>query len=170
MTSLFFEDFTVGRTFRTPGVTVSEAAVTDFALMYDAQPFHIDAEAARLTPYGGLIASGFQVLGLTFRLFLMTGAIKDCSLGGYGIDELRWHVPVRPGDTLRAEVEVVERSPSQSKPDRGRVTMRYRTYNQSAVLVQSFVGHHIVSRAPQTERSGPSPDPDASDAPRSQIY
>jgi acyl dehydratase len=146
MTELFFEDFTVGRTFRTPGATLTKGEVIDFALTYDSQPFHIDEEAARHTIYSGLIASGFQVLGLTFRLFLMTGAIKDCSLGGSGIDELRWHVPVRPGDTVRAEVEVVEQKPSATKLDRGHVKMLYRTFNQQGQLVQSFVGHHIVSR------------------------
>jgi acyl dehydratase len=146
MTELFFEDFTVGRTFRTPGVTLTKGEVIDFALTYDTQPFHIDEEAARHTLYGGLIASGFQVLGLTFRMFLMTGAIKDCSLGGYGIDELRWHVPVRPGDTIRAEVEVVEQKPSASKPDRGQVKMLYRTFNQMGQLVQSFVGYHVMAR------------------------
>ena len=146
MTELFFEDFTIGRTFRTPGVTLTQTGIVDFALIYDAQPFHIDEEAARHTIYRGLIASGFQVLGLTFRMFLMTGAIKDCSLGGYGIDELRWHAPVRPGDTIRAEVEVVEQKPSVSKPDRGQVKMLYRTFNQTGDLVQSFVGYHIMAR------------------------
>ena len=98
---LYFEDFTVGRRFTTRGVTVTETQIIDFAFTYDPQPFHIDRVAAEQTPYGGLIASGFQVLAISFRLFHQTGAFAACSLGGYGIDDLRWMRPTRPGDTIR---------------------------------------------------------------------
>jgi acyl dehydratase len=150
MHPLFFEDFTPGRRFVTAGVTLTEAEIVAFALTYDPQPFHIDAEAARRTPYGGLVASGFQTLGLTFRLFLQTGVLATCSLGGSGIDELRWPAAVRPGDTLRVEVEVLEQRPSRRKPDRGYARMLYRTFNQRAELVQSFIGNHILARREQT--------------------
>ncbi|HET8726312.1 MAG TPA: MaoC/PaaZ C-terminal domain-containing protein, partial [Alphaproteobacteria bacterium] len=66
--ALYFEDFTVGRTFTTPGATLTEAEIIHFALTYDPQPFHIDVEAAKRSAYGGLIASGFQTLALSFRL------------------------------------------------------------------------------------------------------
>ncbi|MEE8272561.1 MAG: MaoC family dehydratase [Alphaproteobacteria bacterium] len=146
MQALHFEDFTVGRRFDSPGATLTEAEIVSFALTYDPQPFHIDAEAARHTPYGGLIASGFQTLALGFRLFYQTGAIAACSLGAGGLDELRWQLPVRPGDTLKVAVEVVEQRPSRSRPDRGTVRMLYRVHNQRGELVSSWIANHILAK------------------------
>jgi len=148
--ALYFEDFTVGRVFRSPGCTLTEAEIVSFALTYDPQPFHIDMEAARETPYGGLIASGFQTLALGFRLFYQTGAIAACSLGGSGVDELRWTAPVRPGDTLRVEVEVIEQRPSQSRPGRGRVRMAYRMQNQRGEGVANWIADHILAKRDET--------------------
>lgn len=145
---LYFEDFAVGRRFRTRGVTLTESMIVDYALTYDPQPFHIDKVEAETTLYGGIIASGFQVMALTFRMFHQTGAFAACSLGGYGIDELRWMLPTRPGDTLRVEVEVVEQIASRSRPDRGTVRMLYRTLNQQGETVQSCIGNHILARRP----------------------
>ncbi len=146
MSGRYFEDFPVGLKLATAGFTLTEAEIIGFGLIYDPQPFHLDAEAARHSPYGGLIASGFQTLALSFRLFVQTGAIAESSLGGSGLDDLRWHLPVRPGDTIRVEVEVVELRPSRTKPDRGAVRMMYRTYNQHDQVVQSFIGNHILAR------------------------
>ena len=148
--ALYFEDFTVGRVFCSPGCTLAEAEIVSFALTYDPQPFHIDKEAATRMPFGGLIASGFQTLALGFRLFYQTGAIADCSLGGAGIDELRWTAPVRPGDTLRVEVEVVEQRPSRSRPDRGNVNMRYRLFNQHDECVATWVALHLLAKRDET--------------------
>ena len=143
---LYFEDFTVARRFTTRGLTLTESMIIDFALTYDPQPFHLDVPGAGDTVYGGLIASGFQVLALSFRLFHQTGAFAASSLGGYGIDELRWMRPTRPGDTIRVEVEVVEQTPSRSRPDRGTVRMLYRTLNQNQETVQSCICNHILAR------------------------
>ena len=148
--ALHFEDFTVGRVFRSPGCTLTEAEIVSFALTYDPQPFHIDKEAAKDTPYGGLIASGFQTLALGFRLFYQTGAIAGCSLGGAGVDELRWTAPVRPGDTLTVEVEVIELRPSRSRPDRGSVRMLYRLSNQQGDCVATWIANHILAKRDQT--------------------
>lgn len=145
MTELYYEDFTVGRTFITAGATLTEADIIAFAWSYDPQPFHIDTEAAAKSGFGGVIASGFQTLGTSFRLFLQTGVLKSCSLGGSGIDELRWPLPVRPGDTLRVTVQVIEQRPSRTRPDRGYVRMLYRTHNQRGEVVQSLIGNHILA-------------------------
>lgn len=145
MTDLYFEDFHVGRKFVTGGVTLTEADIITFAWAYDAQPFHVDVEAASRSDFGGLVASGLQTLGLSFRLFLQTGAIQACSLGGFGIDELRWPRPVRPGDTIHVEVEVIEQRPSRTRDDRGYVRMRYRTFNQHNEEVQSLVGIQLLA-------------------------
>jgi acyl dehydratase len=129
--ALYLEDFTPGREFLTDGVTITEAQILDFALAFDPQPFHLDVEAAKQSIFGGLIASGFHTMALTFRLFAQTRALAASSLGSPGVDELRWIRPVRPGDTLRAVVRVAEQRPSTSKPDRGIVRLQWTTLNQA---------------------------------------
>lgn len=145
---MYFEDFTVGRTFESPSVTVTEADIVAFARRFDTQPFHLDAEAARQSPYGGLIASGIHTIALTFKLFLDTGALAAASLGSPGLDEIRWLRPVRPGDTLRVVIEVLAARPSSSKPDRGIVTFRYQTLDQRGETVMTMVGHQLLRRRP----------------------
>ena len=150
MTARYFDDFQVGERFVTGGVTVTEALIVDFALVYDPQPFHIDAAAAKDTHFGGLIASGFQTLGLAWRLFHQENVVSAASLGSPGIDRLRWHRPVRPGDTIRTSVEVREVRPSDSKPDRGYLTLAFEVFNQDAELVMSFACTLILRRGPAT--------------------
>lgn len=147
MGSLYFEDFTVGRRFTTPGKTLTEGEIVAFAMLYDPQPFHIDAEAAKESLFGGLIASGFQTLALCFRLFHMTGLLNAGSVAGAGCDELRWHRPVRPGDTLRVEVEVLEATPSRTRPQ-GTIRFAYRAFNQRGEPALSFILLHIIARRP----------------------
>ena len=141
-----FDDFEVGQTFVSPGITISESQILDFALAYDPQPFHLDREAAADSPYGGLIASGFHTLAIGFRAFLDAGVINDCSLGSPGMDELRWLKPVRPGDTLHTEAEVTALRASASKPDRGVLTMAYEVKTQSGEVVMTFACTHILRR------------------------
>jgi acyl dehydratase len=130
MTTSYFEDFKPGDQFISPGVTVTESMIIDFALTYDPQRFHIDSMAAATSHFGGLVASGIQTLALGFRVFLQLGLFNACGLGSPGLDELRWLRPVRPGDTLRSNVEIVEARPSRSKPDRGILVMTFRIQNQ----------------------------------------
>jgi acyl dehydratase len=148
MRGRFFEDFAVGEQFSTGSVTVTPAMITDFAQTYDPQPFHIDAEAARDSIYGGLIASGFHTLALGFRLIWDTGRLEGTSLGSPGLDELRWLKPVRPGDTLHVEYEVTEVRPSRSKPDRGIVRFTYRYINQAGDAVLSMSAMQLLRRRP----------------------
>ena len=143
---LYFEDFTVGREFRTDGATVTESQILDFALAFDPQPFHMDLEAAKQSMFGGLIASGFHSMALTFRLFAQTRALAACSLGSPGVDEVRWLRPVRPGDTLRATVQVVEQRPSGSKPDRGIIRLRWTALNQRSEPVLTMTSMQLVKR------------------------
>lgn len=146
MSDLYFEDFTVGRRFESLALTLSEDAILDFAQRFDPQPFHIDVEAARRTPFQGLIASGIHTLAVTFYLFLQTRALAASSLGSPGLDEVRWLRPVRPGDTLRAVVEVASSKPSTSKPDRGVVTLHYQAVNQHGETVMTMTGHQLIRR------------------------
>ncbi len=144
----YLDDFSVGERFVTPGITVTESEIIDFAMKYDPQSFHLDVNAAANSLYGGLIASGFQTLSLCFRLFIQSGILAACSMGSPGIDELRWLAPVRPGDTLHTEVEVLEVKPSTSKPDRGILRMKYVAINQHGDQVLTYIINHFVKRRP----------------------
>ncbi|HET8577235.1 MAG TPA: MaoC family dehydratase [Methylomirabilota bacterium] len=146
--ALYLEDFRPGDRFRSAELTVSEALILEFARFYDAQPFHADPEAAKATVYGGLIASGIQTIAITFKLFLETGALAACSLGSPGLDEIRWKLPVRAGDTVRVEVEVLEARDSTSKPDRGIVRLRYTAFNQRGEAVMTMIGNQLCRRRP----------------------
>lgn len=148
MGNQWFEDFEAGQRFVSQRVTLTEASIIDFAIRYDPQRFHIDREAAAQTPFGGLVASGFQTLGLSFRMFFELGAIRESGIGAPGIEELKWLAPVRSGDTLHTEVEVIELRPSRSKTDRGIVRMRYATLNQHGETVMTMIVPQIVSRRP----------------------
>jgi acyl dehydratase len=146
MTDRYFEDFSVGDRFESRGVTLTESMIVDFALRHDPQPFHIDIEAAKSSIYGGLIASGFQTLALGFRMVLETGIFRAASMGSPGFDELRWLRPVRPGDTLHTEFEVLEKKPSTSKPDRGIARIRYWIKNQNGEDVITFTAMQLLRR------------------------
>jgi len=146
MADRYFDDFAIGDRFTTGGVTLTESMIIGFALAYDPQPFHIDAEAAKQSNYGGLIASGFHTLALGFRMVLETGIFRAASMGSPGFDELRWLKPVRPGDTLHTELEVVDKKPSSSKPDRGIMRAAYRIKNQKGEDVLTFVSMHLLKR------------------------
>jgi acyl dehydratase len=148
MDTRFLDDLTPGQRFTTPGLTLTEAEIIDFAWRYDPQPFHLDANAAAESPYGGLIASGFQSLAICFRLFIQSGLLADASMGSPGIDELRWLAPVRPGDTLHSEIEVLEVRPSTSKPDRGIARLKYQAVNQRGEVVLGFIVNHLLRRRP----------------------
>ena len=147
---LYCADFTVGREFRTDGATLTESQILDFALAFDPQPFHMDVEAAKQSMFGSLIASGFHTMALTFRLFAQTRALAACSLGSPGVDELRWLRPVRPGDTLRATVQVVEQRPSGSMPDRGIIRLHWTALNQRSEPVLTMTSMQLVKRRPRS--------------------
>ncbi len=148
MDTRYLDDLTPGQRFTSPGLTLSEAEIIDFAWRYDPQPFHLDATAALGSPYGGLIASGFQSLAICFRLFIQSGVLAESSMGSPGIDELRWLAPVRPGDTLHSEIEVLEVRPSSSRPDRGIARLKYQAVNQRGETVLTFIVNHLLRRRP----------------------
>lgn len=140
------DELVVGEIFETQGYTFSQADITNFAFSFDPQPFHIDEVAAQKSIFGGIIASGFHTIAICFRLFIQSGVFTQSSLGGTGLDEVRWFAPVRAGDTLTAEVEVMKLLPSKSKDDRGIAVLQYRGYNQRRELVVSFYGNHYLLR------------------------
>lgn len=146
--ALYLDDLTAGQRFTTGGVTLTEAQIIDFALQYDPQPFHVDAPAASASPFGGLIASGFQTLSLCFRLYIQSGVFAQASLGSPGLDEVRWHLPVRPQDTLHCDIEVIEIRPSRSKTDQGLARLHLKAVNQHGNVAASFYLNHLLRRRP----------------------
>ena len=142
---MYFEEFNVGDKFSSGGVTFTESEIVRFALQYDPQPFHIDVEAANNSQFKGLIASGFQTLALVFRMYIQEGMLKQ-GMGSPGMDELRWLLPVRPGDTLHMEVEVLSTKASSSRTDRGYVEKLCTVVNQKSEKVMTLRVTQIIRR------------------------
>ncbi len=160
MDHLFLEDFHPGEVAETASRVVPREEIVAFARQFDPQPFHLDEEAARRTPYGGLIASGWHTAALCMRLVVdraLGGGAGSGSLGSPGVDELRWLRPVRPGDALVVRIEVLEVTPSRSKPDRGLVKLRYTMRNQDGQEVMTMVALGIMRRRPATPERQPGP-------------
>ncbi|MBN2515265.1 MAG: MaoC family dehydratase [Deltaproteobacteria bacterium] len=151
MADLYFEDFKVGDMFKSPGMTITESQIIDFAMRYDPQPFHTNVEEARESIFEGLVASGIQTIAVTFKLFLMTGALTN-NLGSPGFDELRWLKPLRPGDTIYAVGEVLDTIPSKKHNDRGTVQLRYSSYNQNGQMVFTVTGRQIIKRRSSNDK------------------
>ena len=146
MAGRHYEDFSVGEEAISPSVTLTEAGIIEFALQYDPQRFHISREAAEASPYGGLIASGFHTLVLAFRMFFHLGFITETGLGSPGIDELRWTEPVRPGDTIRTKVSVLEKRESKSRPELGIMKLAFSVLNQRDQVVCTFSTAAFIAR------------------------
>jgi acyl dehydratase len=148
-TKYFWEDFTPGRVFETATRTLTQEDIIRFAREYDPQPFHTDPEAARATPFGGLIASGWQTCSVTMRLMCDGYLLETSCVGSPGLEELRWLKPVRPGDSLRLKTTVIEATPSTKQPNRGTVLFRWDTLNQNGEVVASMRGRQMfLLRAP----------------------
>jgi len=146
MGAMYFDDFEVGQSFETPGKTISEGEILDFSFQYDPQPFHSDVTAAEKTIFGGLIASGFHTLSVSFSLFFRLRLLDEANLASPGMDQVRWTAPVRPGDTLRVVATVTELKPSKSRSDQGIIVMDHITYNQNDDVVMTVNCMHRLKR------------------------
>ncbi|MDH3229867.1 MAG: MaoC family dehydratase [Alphaproteobacteria bacterium] len=149
MHTRWFEEFHVGDRFESRGATLTESQIVDFALTYDPQQMHVNAAAAADGMFGGLIASGFQTLALSFRLFFDLGLVEKSNIVGPGMDEVRWLAPVRPGDTLRSVVAVLEARGSRSRPDRGTVRFGFTVENQRGETVLTYQALTIIRKRPK---------------------
>ena len=144
----YLEDFAVGQKYTTASTRVEAPDIKAFASKYDPQPFHLDEAAAAKTFFGGLAASGWHTAAITMKL-LVEGEMKPAGgIIGAGFDEFRWPRPVRPGDTLRVESEILEVRESKSRPQQGMIKVRTTTLNQDGEAVQVFVGNLVVPRRP----------------------
>ena len=144
----YWEDFPVGRVFEHGSRTLSEREIIAFARDWDPQRYHVDPQAGKETPYGGLIASGWHTGCVMMRLMCDAYLNESSCIGSPGIDEWRFAAPVRPGDTLRYRATVLESRPSASRPDRGIVKFRWELLNQRDEVAVSMVGTQFYLRRP----------------------
>lgn len=146
-----FEDFEIGDVRWTGSLTVERDEVIEFGRRYDPQPFHVDEEAASSSHFRGLVASGWHTTALTMRL--MVESMQENggeSLGSPGVEEIRWQAPVRPGDCLRAKLEVVDLRELQTRPDRGLVKLKVSLRNQNEDEVMTMVSLGLFRRIKMT--------------------
>ncbi len=141
---LYLDDFHEGQRFESAARALTAAEIKAFAGQYDPQPFHLDETEAEASFFGGLAASGWHTAGLTMRMLVETVPIAGGLIGAGG--EIAWPRPTRPGDVLRIVSTVEAVVPSRSRPDRGLVTLRTETLNQSDEPVQVFTARLVVLR------------------------
>jgi acyl dehydratase len=147
MEKLYLEDFTVGRRFTSAAHTLDADQIKAFASRFDPQPFHLDEAAAQTSFFHGLAASGWHTAAITMSLLVQSGMPIAGGLIGAGA-EIAWPRPVRPGDTLTVESEVVEVKPSRSRPERGMITVKSQTRNQHGEVVQILTSRMLVWKKP----------------------
>jgi acyl dehydratase len=133
-----WEDFPVGSVRQFGAMPVTREAVLDFAAKFDPQPFHLDDAAAEASLFGKLSASGWHTCAMAMRMYCDGYLLNSTSLGSPGIDKLKWHKPVYPGDTLSARFTVLEARPMNSRPDVGLIRSLSEVLNQHGEVVQSM--------------------------------
>jgi len=143
---LYLEDLTPGMVFTSATHALDAEQIKKFAQEYDPQPFHLDDAAAVPTMFGGLAASGWHTAALSMKLLVGALPLAGGIIGGAG--ELAWPKPTRPGDVLQLVAEIIEVTPSRSKPERGMAVIRSETRNQHGDLVQVFTSKVILLRRP----------------------
>jgi acyl dehydratase len=144
----WFDDLKLGMRFKSGETTISREDIKRFAAEFDPQPFHLDEVAAENTIFKGLAASGWHTAAVAMNLAVQVRPFGPHPLLGAGVDDLRWMKPVRPGDTLHVEGEVVELVPSRTKPQ-GVVRIKWTAYNQDGEAVYTFNPIGIVPRRPE---------------------
>ena len=142
----YLEDFAVGQKFSSARLRIEQERMLAFAAEFDPQPFHLDEAAARRSFFGALTASGWYTAAVSMRLLTETGLTPAGGYIGAGADAFRWPRPVRPGDELRVECEVIEVRPSNSRPDRGLIKVRMTTLNQDNEAALTYIANLVVLR------------------------
>jgi acyl dehydratase len=145
---LYWEDFPVGQVREFGHKVVERDETIAFAKQFDPQPFHLSDEAAEASLFGRLSASGWHTCAMAMRMMCDDYLLRSSSLGSPGMDELKWHRPVFPGDTLRVKLTVIESRPMNSRPDVGLMRARWEVLNQDDVAVMSMVGWGMFGRRP----------------------
>jgi len=144
----YFEDFYVGQELPLGSRHVTDEEIIAFATQFDPQPFHVDHDAARVSIFGGVIASGWHTCSMMMRMVVDGLLAGSSSMGSPGLDSIRWIKPVRGGDTLTVTYVTKALRPSASKPDRGVVVSEWRAVNQHGDLVATVEGMGMYGRRP----------------------
>ena len=150
MTDRYFEDYPVGAVFEAGATPVTAEAIIEFARRYDPQAMHTDPAAAAQGAFGGLIASGWHTTALMMRMFADNFLSPASSIASPGIDELRWLLPVRPGDELSLRVTILDARRSRTKPEQGIVRSHVEVLNQRREVVMSLKPTSFIRTRPST--------------------
>jgi acyl dehydratase len=142
----YWEDFKVGEVHQIGEKRVDMDEMIAFAKQFDPQPFHVDETAAKVSMYGGLIASGWHTVALVMRMMCDSYMLDSASLGSPGVENLKWLKPVRPGDTIRAQRTTLEVRASASRPEMGLVKTRWDVFNQNGEQVMAMEGYGLFRR------------------------
>jgi len=149
MSFRYLEDFTIGERKESGWFDLTEEESVAFARRYDPQPMHIDREAAAHGPLQGLTASGWQTTAIVMRLIIEAQPFGSTPVLGLGVDEVRWPTPLRPGDSIRAEIEVLSTTPSKSKPEFGVMRIQITARNQRGEVVLKMIPNLWIPRRPK---------------------
>lgn len=152
-TTVYFDDIDPEATIECGSTTVSESEIVEFAERFDPLEIHTDAAAASAGRFDGIIASGYHTLCLSVRLLVDTVRSQRAVIGGLGLDDVTWHRPVEPGDTLSVRVDVLDTRPSESDPETGIVHEEVTVTNQREERVLSYENYELVSRSERRETS-----------------
>lgn len=144
----YLEDFRPGVTYVSPARTVSQEEAVAFAQAYDPQYFHTDPVRARESAFGELVCGGFQTAALAWALVLESRLFDQCPIAGIGVDELRWRLPVKPGDTLRCRFTLLDARDSGSRADRGIARFRFDVVNQNDRTAMTLVLTQLLRKRP----------------------
>ncbi len=148
---LYYEDFAVGETIELGGYEVTAEEIKQFAAEYDPLPFHLDEDQAADTMMGELIASGWHVLSMQMRLIYDGILYKTASMGSFGLEDVKWQAPVRPGDVLTLKRTTVDKRVSNSRPEMGIIQFRWEIYDQTGELKSTTLGPNLVQTRASAE-------------------
>jgi len=153
MNLYYLDDLVPGQRFGgNSRLRIETARIKTFATEFDPQPFHLNEDAADASIFRGLAASGWHTAAVTMRLLVDSEFKPVGGIVGAGFDELRWPLPVRAGDELRVDIEVLDVRPSKSRPEQGLIKLRTNTLNQNEEIVQVLVATLVVPRRPLSSR------------------
>ena len=146
VSKLYWEDFTPGRIFEHGPRRITREEIVGFAAEFDPQPMHLDEEAARGTMLGGLSASGWHACGILMRMCTESFVLNSASRGAPGVDEVKWLMPIRPGDALTLRSTVIEARLSKSRSDMGFVKFMFELFNQTGARAVMLTTSLMISR------------------------
>jgi acyl dehydratase len=152
----YWEDFTVGSVTEIGPRTITREEIVAFAAEYDPQPMHLDEAAARASMLGGLAASGWHSCCVLMRMLSDGFLLQSSFMGAPGVEEVRWHIPVRAGERVTARVTVIDKRPSRSRPQMGFVRFCFELVDPRGARLMTMTVSPMFGR-----REPPADDGDA---------